>query len=84
MRLRRIILTTLLLLALSPAANAAPPVKKADGINCTLSFNDEETDTCYYVNFIINCGSDGACSVTVSACDDGNGGFDLAVVAGCT
>jgi hypothetical protein len=40
MRLRRIILTTLLLLALSPAANAAPPVKKADGINCTLSFND--------------------------------------------
>ncbi|MDQ3917549.1 MAG: hypothetical protein M3348_03655 [Acidobacteriota bacterium] len=54
-----------------------------DGITCVLSFNDEETDTCYYINFSLDCGSDGACSLTISACDDGNGGFDLAVVGAC-
>ncbi len=68
---------------MSPAAAAAPTVKSVDGITCVLSFNDEETDTCYYINFSLDCGSDGACSLTISACDDGNGGFDLAVVGAC-
>jgi hypothetical protein len=83
MRLKRIILSALLLLALSPVVNAAP-ARRQTRISCNLTFQDEETDECYYANWIIDCGSDGACSFTVSACDDGQGGVDIAFVIGCT
>ncbi len=86
MKLKSLLLTPPLLLALAPAAAAAPKARVQDSISCTVTFTDEETDSCYYVNIVADCTSSGgnACSLTISACDDGHGGVDFAVVVGCT
>lgn len=63
---------------------ATTPTAQAQDISitCTFTFTEEEDDSCWYGNMGIKC--DGLeCSITVSACDDGDGGIIQAATVAC-